>query len=334
MNDTPNFENEQNELPFGFRRLPVPDGAQDANWKAVEDAVRRLGEGGGSSDAGKLPAIGEVGDPNGAVHAGADPDEIGVGKVRAMGEDSVMQGGEGYEVGGRRRIKWGRIVAAAACVMALAVGVWYTATRTGHPQEMLVRTMYGEIKNVLLPDSSTVVLNANSTLRISDNWNEKQGREVWLEGEAYFQVERSRVVTGQKFTVHTKSLDVEVLGTKFNVKEKAIVEKKALLIMRPGQVVTVDSQMETRVNEDKDVIARSGWSRHEFHFDNTSLGEISRLVEDIYGYKMVLEDTAMAHVAISGDLRVHTVQELVKVLELPSGYRMRIREKTIYVTAN
>lgn len=332
MSDTPNFENEQNELPFGFRRLPVPDGAQDANWKAVEDAVRRLGT------------------------DGADPNGTGVGKVRAMGEDGVMQGGEGYEVGGRRRIKWGRIVAAAACVMALAVGVWYTGTRTGHPQEVLVRTMYGEIKNVLLPDSSTVVLNANSTLRISDNWNDKQGREVWLEGEAYFQVERSRVVTGQKFTVHTKSLDVEVLGTRFNVntrrsqaivsleegkvrlsvhgEEKAIVEKKAPLIMRPGQVVTVNSQMETQVNEDKDVIARSGWSRHEFHFDNTSLGEIARLVEDIYGYKMVLEDTAMAHVAISGDLRVHNVQELVKVLELPSGYRMRIREKTIYVTAN
>ena len=311
MSKIPTNGEESNELPYGFRRLPVPEGKQEENWKAVEDAIRRRG---------------------------AAP-------VRSLDRDEVV----------RRRIPWGRAVVAAACAIGLVFGIWYTATKTGHPQEASIRTGFGEIKNVLLPDSSTVVLNANSTLRIPENWTDKGGRQVWLEGEAYFQVKKGQSA-GQKFVVHTREVDVEVLGTRFNVNtrrqrsivsleegkvrlsvrgvESAVMVKKAPLIMRPGQVVTVNEELQAQVNDDKDVVARSGWSRHEFHFDNTSLQDIARLVEDMYGYKMVMEDTAMSRVAISGDLRVHNVQELVKVLELPSGYRMRIRGKTIYVTAN
>ena len=254
-----------------------------------------------------------------------------------------------------RRIPWVRILTAAACVLGLVVGIWYTATKTGHPQVSYIHTGYGELKTVLLPDSSTVVLNANSTLRLTEDWTKQEGRQVWLEGEAYFKVQKG-IVTGQKFVVHTDALDVEVLGTRFNVNtrrqrsivsleegkvrltvhgdETAVLEKKAPLIMRPGEVVTIDSKRQTNIDEDKDVVARSGWSRHEFHFDSTSLGDIAKLIEDTYGYKMVLADTAMAGVAISGDLRVNNVQELTKVLEVSSGYRMRIREKAIYVSKN
>ena len=41
-------------------------------------------------------------------------------------------------------------------------------------------------------------------------------REVWLEGEAYFEVEKN-LSAAVKFTVHTNGPDVEVVGTHFNV---------------------------------------------------------------------------------------------------------------------
>lgn len=294
--------NEQ-ELSFEFRRQPAPDGMKEANWKAIESAI------------------------------------------------GAIAGGRGL-----RRIRWGRIVAAAACMIGLVAGIWYTATRTGHQELASVRTGYGEIKNILLPDSSTVVLNANSSLRLPENWALQADRQVWLEGEAYFKVEKGRA-PGQRFVVHTRTLDVEVLGTRFNVNtrhQQSIVsleegkvqllmhqgegaprEGSKVLVMQPGQVATIDDGVQMRMDQDKDVATHSGWSRHEFHFDNTMLGDVARLIEDTYGYKMEFADSSMSSFAISGDLRVHNIQELVKVLEvlvLPSGYRLQMREKTIYVT--
>jgi ferric-dicitrate binding protein FerR (iron transport regulator) len=114
----------------------------------------------------------------------------------------------------------------------------------------------------------------------------------------------------------------------------SVMEKKAGLVMRPGQVAEVDDDLQTKVNEDKDVVERSDWSRHEFHFDHTSLGEIARLVQDTYGYEMVVEDSTMLEKQISdaGGVRVSDVQDLVKVLIVASGYNMQIRDKKIFVT--
>jgi len=300
-------------LSFGFRRRPLDGRIQEENWNGVEAAIRQL-------EASPAPVI------------GAGPAE-------------------------RRSFTWGKAMLAAASLVLVAFGVWWIGTRTGHPEIAEIRTGYGEIKNVLLPDSSVVVLNANSSMRIPQQWTESGSRQVWLEGEAYFQVQK-KPSTVQKFVVHTRQVDVEVLGTKFNVNTRrqravvsleegkvrlsmngtvtSILEKKAALVMRPGQIAEVDEDLQTKVNEDKDVATRSGWSRHEFHFDNTSLGEIAHLIQDTYGYEMVVEDSTMLGKQISdaGGVRVSDVQDLVKVLIVASGYNMRIKDKTIYVTTH
>jgi len=312
MDEFSTNRNDKRGLPFGFRRKPLDIRMEEENWKEVESAIRQL----------ETSSAGTAGAP-----------------VRIV------------------RGKWlVKVMAAAAAVAALVIGLWWVSTRTGHPEEMaVIRTGYGEVKNIHLPDSSMVVLNANSSLRIPSSWTEAAGRQVWLDGEAYFQVQK-KPSTVQKFVVHTKEVDVEVLGTKFNVntrRQRAIVsleegkvrltmngvvssvlEKKAALVMRPGQVAEVDEDLQAKVNEDKDVAVRSGWSRHEFHFDHTSLGEIARLVQDTYGYEMVVEDSAMLEKQISdaGGVRVSDVHDLVKVLMVASGFHMDIREKKIYVT--
>src|SRR6185437_3682694 len=119
-------------------------------------------------------------------------------------------------MGRRRVIRLTRVLAVAASLTAVAFGIWWIGARTGHLQYSEIRTGYGEIKSVLLPDSSVVTLNANSKLRIPEQWTEASGRQVWLEGEAYFAVQK-KAATAEKFVVHTTEVDVEVLGTKFNV---------------------------------------------------------------------------------------------------------------------
>jgi len=300
MDDFLNPSKGGKDLPFEFQAKPVDEQMQEENWRAVESMIRQSEE------------------------------------VRPV-----------------RSIPWGSLFTAAAAMIAVVFGIWYIGARTGSPQLSVLKTGYGEIKNILLPDSSVVILNANSSLRIQQEWKDGDSRQVWLEGEAYFQVQK-RASTRQKFVVHTRTLDVEVLGTKFNVNTRrqqsivsleegkvrlslhgdvlSVMEKKSPMVLRPGQVVTMDESLQVRVNEDRDVAAHSGWSRNEFHFDNTSLREVARLIEDTYDYKMEARDTSLFRLSISGDLRAANVQELVKVLEVTLKLNMRIQNKTIYIT--
>jgi ferric-dicitrate binding protein FerR (iron transport regulator) len=181
-----------------------------------------------------------------------------------------------------------------------------------------------------------------------------ENREVWLDGEAYFQVQK-KPATHQKFIVHVKNLDVEVLGTVFNIntrhaqsvvsleegkvqlayEEKSITNKElspAKVVLKPGDVAMVDTiSNKLRLIHEKDVTYRSGWSRHEFHFENTPLREIAQLVEKTYGYKMVTEDDSLMNKQLTGDLRAENVQEFVKVLEFALKLKMEIVNKQILV---
>jgi len=300
MEENSGTPHEHDNLPFEFKALPVDDSLREANWKAVEAAI-----------------------------------------LQPVEEAPV------------RKVHFGQVFMAAASIFLVVFGLWYISTKTGKPQMSLEKTAYGEMKSILLPDSSVVILNANSSLRLSQQWTDESSREVWLEGEAYFQVQKKRS-TRQKFVVHTKQVDVEVLGTRFNInarRQQSIVSleegkvqllvhtvaqaapvKENAMVMRPGQVVVVNDVKEPKVNEERDVTTHSGWSRNEFHFDNTSLSEIARIIEDTYGYKMEVKDTSFYNRTVSGDLRAANVQELVKVLEVTLKLSMRIENKKIYVT--
>jgi transmembrane sensor len=72
---------------------------------------------------------------------------------------------------------------------------------------------YGSRSMVILPDSSKIWLNAGSKIKYSRNFD-LSCRAVFLEGEAYFEIKKSR----HSFVVYTSHLDIRVMGTAFNVK--------------------------------------------------------------------------------------------------------------------
>src|SRR5690606_8958967 len=113
---------------------------------------------------------------------------------------------------------WRRV--AAVFVGATLMGLLYYFFMTA-PSTVYYATDFGEIQTITLPDGSKATLNGNSTLQISENWEES--REVWLDGEAFFEVKKipekssqPGALRGKKFLVHTHHLAVEVLGTTFN----------------------------------------------------------------------------------------------------------------------
>ncbi|MEQ9264226.1 MAG: FecR domain-containing protein [Balneolaceae bacterium] len=101
---------------------------------------------------------------------------------------------------------------AAAILIAVFTGIYYFYL--GGPDMITFETAYGETQSLTLPDGSTVILNASSSLSYSEEeW--ESNRSLNLQGEAYF-----KVTTGNKFTVQTDLGSVSVLGTEFNVKSR------------------------------------------------------------------------------------------------------------------
>ena len=114
-----------------------------------------------------------------------------------------------------------------------------------HPQLTYTEysSPYGSKSKVKLPDGSSVWLNAGSTLRYSSAFN-VQNREVFLEGEGYFDVKRNERTP---FLVQTSTIAVKVLGTAFNVKaypEEAFVETT----VEHGSVQLIDPLSDSQEN--------------------------------------------------------------------------------------
>ncbi len=109
-----------------------------------------------------------------------------------------------------------------AAIIVLAFGLAYFFTQLIHnvPQDTVsdyyTVTSENQSKEVILPDNSVIVLNKNSKLVYNSNFG-SVNRDIILEGEAFFNVQRNESLP---FRVFTDNSTVEVLGTSFNIKQK------------------------------------------------------------------------------------------------------------------
>lgn len=249
-----------------------------------------------------------------------------------------------------RPLYWGHAwqkVAAAVTLLLVALGTWWVVRNMTSKTEY--RTAYGEIKTITLPDQSVVTLNANSTLTLVKDWEETQKREVWLEGEAFFKVSKMRRDGKRvKFAVHSREVEVEVLGTEFNVNNRhrqtevvlrsgkvQLRQESQLLLMQPGDRVVFS---ETRQQFDRQRVNAQlyhSWTRKELVFRDTPLRQIAQTIQDQFGMKVELADTATANIQFSGTLPSDNLEVMRTALShslevdiVQKGSQMYIRPKT------
>lgn len=232
---------------------------------------------------------------------------------------------------------------AAAAVLVL--GLIVSSLMPGSDQ-FEYRTQFGETKTILLPDSSTVILNANSQLTFNKNWDQLSAREIWLNGEAYFSVIHKQ--DHQPFKVITPGgIAVEVLGTTFNVYHRE-VETKVLLntgqitlsfpveqnekkiLMKPGELVEYKKDKYSKRLVDPYVYA--AWTEKKIILDQTSLQEMIRMAEDNYGVKISVESEKILKQTVSGSMPIGDANSFVtqvamafqlKVIKENDGYILK-----------
>lgn len=134
---------------------------------------------------------------------------------------------------------------AAIFILAFFSGVLtlYFINKPVKPNQEIAYTehkvSYGSKSQLILPDGSKVWLNAGSKLRYSLQFNQII-REVYLEGEAFFDVSKNK---NKPFFVRTTGVTIKVLGTAFNV--KAYPDEKTIETSVQRGLVQVVSNMPT-----------------------------------------------------------------------------------------
>lgn len=191
-------------------------------------------------------------------------------------------------------------------------------------------TGYGEVRPLTLADGSRVTLNANTTLKVPRFFFKYGNRQVWLRGEAEFAVQHTQ--DDRRFTVRTPGLlEVQVLGTEFSVysrsRENRVFlhkgrvqvrvldrQKTAPFQIAPGDLVTVSNQGQVSLRHHQSVNTHIAWKDHRFVFENTPVSEIAQQLNEQFGVRIVVADSALARRTLGGTFRAENADELLGIL--------------------
>ncbi|WP_346315849.1 FecR domain-containing protein [Chitinophaga sp. YIM B06452] len=240
-----------------------------------------------------------------------------------------------------RRISMRRIwiSAAASVLIVLSLGTWWLNSR-----ELTMQTGRADVQDLVLADQSTVTLNANSSLVYHKNFNRASKREVWLKGEAYFNVKHiaeGASAAPRRFVVHTPQLDLEVLGTAFNVNTRRSATHVMLAhgsvrvhfrdgqyedqLLKPGEMLEFTPGKAPVLHKAVDSLNISSWRNKRFVFSNTPLNLALQQIEDFYGCTITVKDTALFRYRISATLTAPPVEELETALS--AALNMKVTKK-------
>jgi transmembrane sensor len=239
-------------------------------------------------------------------------------------------------------------MAAAVAVLAIAMTSVFLLKKTQVTIEMVAGSQ--EIKSIVLPDSSTVTLNAGSSITYGSNMKDAAYREVWLRGEAFFDVKHlKKKERTNRFIVHTDDMDIEVVGTTFNVKKLESVTNVSLntgkikislkadpgtaIYLEPGDFVQYSAGEKHILKKQVKAELYSVWKEEKLLMDDVPLSEIATLIQDTYGYTVKIEDKQLANNKISGTLRLKDENTLLETLEFALGITI-LKQDSVLIFQN
>jgi|HubBroStandDraft_6_1064221.scaffolds.fasta_scaffold71705_4 transmembrane sensor len=255
----------------------------------------------------------------------------------------------------RRFMNWKTLIYAVSGFFLLTLGYYFYSSHNpasaAQKPVWEVVTRNGSKTNLLLPDGSTVWLNAGSRLSYDSLYGSKL-REVTLSGEAYFDVVKN---PKKPFIIHTGSINIKVLGTIFNVKSypgEKTVETSLIkgsievtfpslsakkIILKPNQKLIIDKtetisnvninkvtaaqipfisiQHLNRIGSDS-TIEETGWMQNRLYFNDMSFQDLLKNMERKYGVSFHVADSSLDTIHFTGSFKDETVTQALDALRL------------------
>lgn len=245
----------------------------------------------------------------------------------------------------RKTMQWAAIL---LLPVLSALTVYYFMRNNGefsNGNAVTIAAPYGEKAEITLADGSRVWLNSGSSLTYNDGFNRRK-RDVHLSGEAYFEVEKDE---NRPFVVNTKEMDVEVMGTAFNVSAyddestvSSVLLQGSIKITASGQEhVLVENERATFDKEHRllttDEVYASDfveWKNGNIYFENRSFEEIANTLARVFNVEIRFASEKLRPIRFSGTLGNSSIRNALDILSLTSDMRYKMDGTTIELYYN
>lgn len=248
---------------------------------------------------------------------------------------------------------------ASLFLLAAITGIAFYSYQTGSDsvtsfeqiiEKQSVNTGDGEHKIIRFNNGAKIFLNSNSTITYSINTDKNQGIDVVVEGEVFFDSGEKMSSTASAFVVNTPDGVIKDIGTRFLVtvlrdRSQVVLEdgevevsmgktlnKDEVISMVPGQLLEFnESQVINK--EHVNTSFYTSWATGVMEFDETTIREFVRYVEDRFDVQAQIVDEELAHIKLTGGIYFRSLEELVRavseIADIPI-YQSADR-KTVYI---
>jgi transmembrane sensor len=244
-----------------------------------------------------------------------------------------------------KQITWPYTLLKIASVILFLLGGWWIIYQYSDKKKDFnftqVNTSDTMRTMVTLPDNSHIWINSGSSLTYSKTFDKI--REVFLKGEAYFEIARD---TTRPFIIHAGKTTTRVLGTKFDIRSYSF-EKQVLLTVTHGRVSFGSTERDSKLylvgqkgifdnqtgklekltNNNPNFLA---WKTREFYFDDETVEAIFKTLAEVYHFRFAFENSALKTRRLTASFTKRPLNEIIQTISVSANLSVSLQNK-IYI---
>ena len=233
----------------------------------------------------------------------------------------------------------------------------------------LIETNRANKKFLELSDGTKVFINSCSKITFDKASFNINNREIYLEGEAYFEVTKN---IQKPFIIHTSTIDIRVLGTKFNVKsyatdintEASLTQGKieVMIKKRPGEIYVLKPNEKLIVQNDvtttnlnsnnlhsnntinslisiksihnlinDTIVSETAWTKDWLVFESEDFYTASKKMERWFGVEFEFVNIEKQNLLIHGTFKNETIDQALSALEFSFDFKFKKQNNKIFI---
>lgn len=225
--------------------------------------------------------------------------------------------------------------------------ILYSSNSLNTQQEIQYNTLItpkSKVFNVVLSDGTKVWLNASSAIKYPTQFS-ADSRTVYLTGEAFFDVTKD---ANRPFIVSTNDMEIEVLGTSFNVMaypEDNLVEATLVTgevkvktsnsncVLKPGKQAKLDRNLESLKEVPVNTDLYTSWKDGKYIFEYVNIETVMTKLSRWYGMNITFQNEKDKNFHFTGTLHKYDdIRQTLHIIELATNVKFEIKENEVLVS--
>jgi transmembrane sensor len=206
-----------------------------------------------------------------------------------------------------------------------------------------INVPYGERSQLTLYDGTKVWLNSGTTLKFPLIFNSDK-RKVFVKGEAFFDVAKDRK---KPFVVNAGSLNIEVLGTRFNVcaypddsEAYATLEEGEIVAstsaggkvqLKPGEQAVFHSDSKKITLHKVNTELYTSWTENRLKLENAAFSDVIKKMERWYDVKITVDDEGSFTKRYNMTIKTESLREMLHLLSFTTPMKYEIKEDRVFI---